>query len=267
MKSIEGIGLSDVTLAYGSSQGDFYALLLGQQLHVGGMNASIDLAERAGIGAGQRGIDLCCGIGGGMRVLVRYRNVGSMVGVDATPRNVERGPRICRDEGLADRIEFMLADACATGLPSGGADFVWGEDAWCYVVDKPKLIAEAARLVRPGGTIAFTDWVEGPVEMTEGEATRFLRVMTFANVQNIGGYARLLSENGCHTDLGEDTGRLPSYFDLSLKMIETQHTYDVLTTIDFRRDLLKMITDNFHFLAELSRAGKIVQARFIARRG
>ena len=57
---------------------------------------------------------------------------------------------------------FVLADVCASGLPAATADFVWGEDAWCYVVDKPRLVAEAARLVKPGGTIAFTDWVEGP---------------------------------------------------------------------------------------------------------
>jgi SAM-dependent methyltransferase len=31
----------------------------------------------------------------------------------------------------------------------------WSEDAWCYVADKPKLIAEAVRMVRPGGVIAF----------------------------------------------------------------------------------------------------------------
>ena len=34
----------------------------------------------------------------------------------------------------------MLGDASATGLPGGEADFVWGEDAWCYVVDKDRLI-------------------------------------------------------------------------------------------------------------------------------
>ena len=64
-------------------------------------------------------------------------------------------------EGLADRITFTLADVCDTGLPGGQADFVWGEDAWCYVATRRRLIAEAARLVKPGGTIAFTDWVEG----------------------------------------------------------------------------------------------------------
>ena len=56
------------------------------------------------------------------------------------------------------------------------------------------------------------------------------------------------------------------YFDLSLKMIEMQLTYDVLATVGFRTDLLETIKDTFRFLRELSRAGKIVQARFIARR-
>jgi SAM-dependent methyltransferase len=54
------------------------------------------------------------------------------------------------------------------------ADFIWGEDAWCYVTDKPKLIAEAERLVRGGGVIAFADWVEGPTGLSMGEAQRFL---------------------------------------------------------------------------------------------
>ena len=94
------------------------------------------------------------------------------------------GCRLTREEGLDDRIRFVLADACQSGLPSASADFVWSEDAWCYVTDKPKLIAEAARRVRPGGVIAFTDWVEGPAGLTDAEAQRFLGMMTFANVQD-----------------------------------------------------------------------------------
>jgi SAM-dependent methyltransferase len=266
VKSISGVGLNEVTSVYGGPQGDLFALLMGQQLHVGGMNSSIDLAERAEIGAGLRGIDLCCGTGGGMRVLVRFRNVASMVGVDATARNVESGQDRCREERLDDRIRLVLADACDCGLPTGRSDFVWGEDAWCYVTDKAKLIGEAARLVRPGGVIAFTDWVEGPVELTEAEAQRFLRTMSFANVQDLEGYVCLLSQNGCEARVAEDTGRFPSHFDLSLKMIEMQLTYDVLATVGFRTDLLETIKDTFRFLRELSRAGKIMQARFIAQR-
>jgi len=266
MKSIEGVGLKEVTSLYGSTQGDFMQLIFGQQIHIGGMKASIDLAGRAEIGAGLKGVDLCCCNGAGMRFLVRSRKVASMIGVDATETVVERGQRLTREEGLDDRIRFVLADACQSGLPSASSDFVWSEDAWCYVVDKKRLIAEAARIVRPGGVIAFTDWVEGPAGLTESEAQRFLGMMAFANVGDIAGYASLLTASGCEVRVAEDTGRFPSHIDLYLNMIEMQLTYDVMRTIAFRTDLMQTLTDGFRFLGELSRAGKIAQARFVARR-
>lgn len=266
MKSIEGIGLPEVVSLYGGVQGDFMQLVFGQQIHIGGMKASMELAERAGIVRGLNGIDLCCCNGAGMRFLVRFRKVASMVGIDATPAIVERGLQRCREEGLENQIRFVLADACESGLETGCADFVWGEDAWCYVADKPKLIAEAARLVRREGVIAFTDWVEGPAGLSDPEAQRFLGMMSFANVQDIQGYARLLSDNGCEVLVAEDTARFPSHMALYLNMIEMQLTYDVLATLAFRTDLLQTLTDGFRFVGELSRAGKIAQARFIARR-
>lgn len=266
MKSITGVGLPEVVAVYSGVQGDFMQLLFGQQLHIGGMKASLDLAERAGIAAGTSGVDLCCCNGAGMRVLVRSRNVASMVGVDATEGVVDRGRRLTRDEGLEARVRFVLADACQSNLPSDSADFVWSEDAWCYVPDKPKLIAEAARIVRPAGIIAFTDWVEGPAGLTDTEAQRFLAMMTFANVQNIPGYVQLLSASGCEVRVAEDTGRFAPHFELYLNMIEMQLTYDVLRTLAFRVDLMDTLVDGFRFLRELARAGKIAQARFVARR-
>ena len=266
MKSITGVGLAEVVSVYSGTQGDFMQLLFGQQLHIGGMKASIDLAERAGIAARLNGVDLCCCNGAGMRFLVRSREVASMVGVDATEAVVERGRRLTREEGLEDRVRFILADACQSGILSDSADFVWSEDAWCYVADKRRLIAEAARIVRPGGVIAFTDWVEGPKGLSEAEAQRFLGMMTFANVEDISGYAKLLSANGCEVRLAEDTGRFASHFELYLKMIEMQLTYDVLRTLAFRTDLLDTLVDGFRFLHEMASEGKIAQARFIARR-
>jgi len=91
-------------------------------------------------------------------------------------------------------------------------------------------------------------------------------MMTFANVENVAGYVNLLSGSGCEVQSAEDTGRFASHFDLYLNMIEMQLTYDVLRTLGFRTDLLETLVDGFRFLAALSRAGKIAQARFIARR-
>ena len=118
----------------------------------------MDLAGRAGIAEGGDGVDLCCCNGAGMRFLVRFRDVARMTGVDATERIVERGRRRTDEEGLADRIDFVVGDASDTGLPDETADFVWGEDAWCYVGDKggwsPRRFvsfAAAARLRSPTG--------------------------------------------------------------------------------------------------------------------
>ncbi len=188
MKTLAEIGLADVNAVYDGPEGDLWELLMGQQIHIGGFRSSMDLAERAGIGAGMHGVDLCCCNGAGMRFLVRFRNVASMTGVDATPTVVERGRQRCQQEGLADRIRWVQADVCASGLPDASADFVWGEDAWCYVEDKTKLIAEAARLVRPGGVIAFTDWVEGPAGLSDAEAERFLALH---EVPDAAGHRRL----------------------------------------------------------------------------
>ena len=266
MKSIESIKLADVKAVYDGAEGNLWELLMGEQIHIGGFKSSMELAERAGIGAGQRGVDLCCCNGAGMRFLVRFRDVASMIGVDATTTVVESGKARCAEEGLANRIEFKLADVCASGLPDGQADFVWGEDAWCYVEDKPKLIAEAARIVKPGGTIAFTDWVEGPAGLSDAEAARFLGFMKFRTLFSIGDYRELLEKNGCEVIEAEDTGRFASHVDLYLQMANMQLTYDALKIIGFDLEAMGAVAAELGYVQELAPAGKLAQGRFIARR-
>lgn len=266
MKSTQGIGLPDVNAVYDGQEGDLWELIMGQQIHIGGFKSSMDLAERAGIGKGLEGVDLCCCNGAGMRFLVRFRGVAGMTGVDATETVIKRGRQRSEMEGLSDRIRFVLSDVCNSTLPPASADFVWGEDAWCYVTDKPKLIAEAARLVKPGGTIAFTDWVEGPAGLSDAEAERFLRFMKFANVQDIPGYSRLLAENGCDVVCAEDTARFAPYVDLYLNMLDMQLTYDALRIIGFDTDLMQALAGEMSFLRDLAHSGKVAQGRFIARK-
>lgn len=266
MKSTADIRQEEVTAVYNGPEATLWELLMGQQIHIGGFKASMDLAERAGIGVGLNGVDLCCCSGAGMRFLVRFRGVASMIGVDASEAMIARGRQRCAEEGLSDKIRFALADACNSGLPVASADFVWGEDAWCYVPDKPKLIAEAARLVRPGGVIAFTDWVEGPAGLSDAEADRFMHLMKFPSLQDIPGYQQLLKHHGCTVIAAENTGRFPSHIDLYLAMIDMQLTYDALRIIGFDTELLRVMSDGFAFMRDLAHADKVIQARFIARR-
>ncbi|MHC4122127.1 MAG: class I SAM-dependent methyltransferase [Planctomycetota bacterium] len=266
MKSLKKIGLSDVQAVYSGPEGSLWELIMGQQIHIGGFVSSMELAEKAGIGPGMTGVDFCCCNGAGMRFLVRFRNVAQMHGVDATEKVIEQGQSLCEQEGLSEQINFVLADVCASGLEEASADFIWGEDAWCYVVDKEKLISEAARIVKPGGVIAFTDWIEGKTNLMEAEAKRYLTFMKFPNIQDINGYTDLLEANGCEVVIAEDTGRFAPHVDLYLNMLNMQLTYDALKIIAFDSELMQSMAAEMTFMQELAHAGKIAQGLFIVRK-
>ena len=240
---------------------------MGEQIHIGGFQSSMDLAQCAGIAAGSHGVDLCCCTGAGMKFLVRFLNVAHMTGVDATSAMIELGRQRAAAEGLADKISFVENNVCATGLPSGQFDFVWGEDAWCYVEDKSKMIAEAARLTKPGGKIAFTDWMEGPAGLTEAEAARYLGFMKFPNVLTLGEYQLLLEKNGCAVRVAHDTGRFAAAMPLYLDMIGKQLTYDALKIIGFDTALAATLVGEMKFIQSLAEAGKIIQGLVVAENG
>jgi sarcosine/dimethylglycine N-methyltransferase len=258
--------LKEVQEVYSGPEGDLWELVMGEQIHIGGFASSMNLAENAGIGEGMTGIDLCCCSGAGMRFLAKVKNIQKMTGVDATEKVVTRGKERNEIEGLSDKLKFVLADATSTGLSDGDADFIWGEDAWCYVEDKAQLINEAARLVKSGGIIAFTDWVIGDVPMEESELERFLAFMKFPGMETIDGYSALLEENGCSMIKAEDTGQFAPHVDLYLDMLNKQLTYDALKIIGFDMEMMTAMGGEMVFMQSLAHAGKIAQGMFIAKK-
>jgi SAM-dependent methyltransferase len=189
-----------------------------------------------------------------------------MQGVDAAETVVGRGKERCAAEGMAEKTGFHLKDVLDTGLPEGAADFVWGEDAWCYVTDKEKLVNEAARIVKSGGTIAFTDWVEGPAGLSDEEAERFMKFMKFPNIQTIDGYKGLLEAAGFEVSVAEDTEQFAPHVDLYLDMLNKQLTYDALKIIGFDMEMMGGMGGEMVFMQELAHAGKIAQGRFVAKK-
>ena len=266
MHSISGVGLADVQAEYSGGEGDISHLIMGELVHVGGLQSTLALAARAGIEPGSSGVDLCCYTGGGMRALVRFCSVARMVGVDATDQVVERGREICRTEGFDGRISFVHGDACATGLASAEADFVWGEDAWCYVEDKDALIVEAARLVAPGGVVAFTDWVEGPAGLSSSEAERLLRHMRFPSILAISDCQTLLGEAGLRVEVAKDTGLFACHFRLYRDLVTMQLTYDALKAVGFDQERMDAQEREREFIARVADDGKLIQAMFVARK-
>jgi SAM-dependent methyltransferase len=199
-----------------------------------------------------------------MRFLSKYREIESIVGVDISSAVVEKGRARCEEEGITN-VEFRCEDACKSTILSDSADFVWGEDAWCYVPDKSLLIKEAVRIVRPGGTIAFTDWVDG-VCLADSEREFLYTGMRFPNLETRDGYSRLLEENGCEVVVEEDTGLFGRQVSLVAEMLDTQFRWDALRLTSFDEERVDLVVQALRIISEWGAAGKIEQARMVARK-
>ena len=260
------ITLKDVSAVYDGPEGLLWELIMGEQIHAGGIKSSMVLAEKAGINPGMKGIDLCSALGAGCRFLVQNFGV-TMCGVDATDTMLKKAEERAEADGLEDKIEFKKGDVTAIPYNDSVFDFVWGEDAWCYVVDKEKLIEEAARVVKSGGVVAFTDWIEGPEGLSDEDAARINTFMKFPYMESLDGYKKLLESKGLTvvetTDLTEE---FAGYIDFYIKMLTDQLTFDALRIIGNNMELFKAMGGEMMFMAQKAHEGKFGRGRFVAKK-
>jgi ubiquinone/menaquinone biosynthesis C-methylase UbiE len=265
MKKLD-ISLKDVQAVYDGPEGLLWELIMGEQIHIGGFKSSMALAKNAGIKEGMKGIDLCSALGAGCRFLVKNFGV-TMVGLDGTKTMLAKARQRAEAEGFKGKIEFREGDVSAIPFPDKTFDFVWGEDAWCYVVDKPKLISEAVRVLKPCGILAFTDWIEGPEGLTEAEAERINRFMKFPDIQSQKGYEELIKKNGLKILESVDlTPEFAGYVDFYIKMLTEQLTFDALKIIGNDMNLFQALGGEMVFMGQKAHEGKFGRGRFIARK-
>lgn len=258
-----GITVAEVRDVYSGPEGRLWELIMGEQIHVGGWAHSRILAEAAGISRGQKVLDLCSALGAGLRFLERNYGIEGY-GLDATPHMVEEAVERTGRDGQSDRITYRLGNVEEIPWDDGTFDVVWGEDAWCYVEDKAAMVSEAARVLRPGGTIAFTDWIEGPSGMDGETAQRICAFMKFPDVLDREGYERLLRENGFEIRLSEDlTPEFADYVDFYMKMLTDQLFFDAMRIIDWDTELFGALGGEMAFMSEVSHRGGFGRGRFV----
>ena len=116
------------------------------------------LARAAGVAAGDRVLDVGCGIGGSACWLAAECDA-SVLGISTSGRGIELARERAAARGLADRVEFAERDALETGLPDASFDVVWLLEVAQYLVPKERMMSECARLLAPGGRLVLADVV------------------------------------------------------------------------------------------------------------
>jgi ubiquinone/menaquinone biosynthesis C-methylase UbiE len=115
---------------------------------------TLALLDRIGLKPGQSAIDLGCGPRGIIDMLYSAVSPGGrVVGLDANPLHVTMAREFAYQHGLAD-VEIVTGDARHTGLPSDSFDFVHARTLLAPIPEPAEVVAEMARLARPGGLVA-----------------------------------------------------------------------------------------------------------------
>lgn len=105
------------------------------------------------IAPGMTVVDYGCGPGRFLPALAeRVGPAGKVYAVDVQPLGVQAARERVTRAGLAN-IEVVLADGYRSGIPSGCADVVLLLDAFHAIEDRPALLAEIRRLLKPDGRL------------------------------------------------------------------------------------------------------------------
>ncbi len=153
LRGLEAIGKDTENL----SVGDLAAV---DEFHIRGRESTVELAQKAGLVAGQRVLDVGCGIGGSARYLASEWGV-QVVGIDLTREFVEVGQKLNQMVGIADQVDLRVASALELPFSDCEFDVVWTEHVQMNIEDKEGFYCELARVLKPGGRLAFHDVFAG----------------------------------------------------------------------------------------------------------
>ncbi|MEM7338205.1 MAG: methyltransferase domain-containing protein [Actinomycetota bacterium] len=128
------------------------------EFHTGGRPATEHVLDHLDLHANDRVLDVGCGIGGAAR-LCAERHGCEVVGVDLTESFVATAQALTERVGLADRVQFLTADATALdpGLIGDGFAAAYQLHVGMNIADKAAHLTGLANAVRPGGRIGIYD--------------------------------------------------------------------------------------------------------------
>jgi predicted TPR repeat methyltransferase len=115
----------------------------------------------------KRAIDLGCGTG--LAATAFAREVDHFIGIDLSPRMIERA----RASGLYAQLEVADMLQGLRDKPDASADLILAADAMVYVSTLAPLLREAGRVLAPGGLIAFTTETHDGDGVILGEGLRY----------------------------------------------------------------------------------------------
>ena len=152
----EQLRLSGLTDDHTLSPSDLAAV---DQFHVGGLEATQELARLFSPSQGSYVLDIGSGLGGPSRYLAA--NYGCrVIGIDITEEYCRVASVLAARMGLEDRVEYRHGDARELLFPDGTFDGAWTQHVSMNIAEKKELYEGICRVLKIGGRFALHDVVQ-----------------------------------------------------------------------------------------------------------
>ena len=129
--------------------------------HARGFPATVELADRLPIKAGQHIVDIGCGLGGPARYIAK-RFQCNVSGLDITEPFVEAANKLTALLGMERQVKIVHGDGQRLPYPDSHFDGAYTQHVTMNVADRPRFFAEAYRVLKPGAFFALTEHGLGP---------------------------------------------------------------------------------------------------------
>lgn len=124
--------------------------------------------KKGQIGSEMRVLDAGCGVGGASLYIAKVTGA-RCVGVSLVESQVKEASENALRQNIQNKVEFLVGDYAHTNLKPESFDVVIGIESICYAAPKRAFLAEAYRLLKPGGRLVITDGYckNNPLNKTE----------------------------------------------------------------------------------------------------
>lgn len=129
--------------------------------HARGLPATVELADRLPVKAGQHILDIGCGLGGPARYMAK-RFQCKVGGIDITGPFVEAANKLTALLHMQDQVQIRLGDGQRLPYLDAFFDGAYTQHVTMNVSDRAGFFSEAWRVLKPGAFFALTEHGLGP---------------------------------------------------------------------------------------------------------
>jgi ubiquinone/menaquinone biosynthesis C-methylase UbiE len=126
------------------------------EFHIGGRQATLDLAAQLDVAPGGHLLDLGCGLGGASRLFAHERGC-TVTGIDLTEEYVRTARGLSARVGLDRRVAFYTGSVLALPFEPRTFDGAYMLHVGMNIRDKAALFAEVRRVLEPGAVFGVYD--------------------------------------------------------------------------------------------------------------